>query len=246
MGEAVPLPARGSSSLASIPPCPPSYASAHPDRVRQFPTEGPGTIYKVSADSKGRVWRQELEHDAESVFWLLCFWVITAQPKDRTTEEISPAAWINLTSDDQRGAFLHILLSSPRSGAAVHSVYDPLWPLLGDLAHILTVDRYWLEETDKRNHCTYVGEAFQRLILDFLNKHDGEAFMIHPIAEQRRQPARTSSSVSPSTPKRSMEVTRSRLLPFPIKRPRLNAPSEATSEAPGPSKTRSGWSFRGR
>ena len=241
MGEAVPLPAFGSFS-APIPPCPPSYASVHPDRVREFPAEGPGVVHNVSADSEQHVWRHELEHDAESVFWLLCFWAVTAQPKDGTPEDIPHDAWGNLTGE--RDGLLYILRShKQQSNATIHSVFKPLWPLLRDLSAILAVDRYWLEETDKRNHWAYVGEAFQRLILNFLNTRGGEDFMTHPIAEQPRQPIKTSSSVSLSATKaqkRSIETTRSKLATFSLKKPRLNAPSEATSEAPGPSKTRSG------
>jgi len=59
----------------------------------------------------------------------------------------------------------------------VHSIYKPLSPLIKNLASILVVDRQWLAESDVRNDPAYIGEAFQRLILQFMLDHRDEEFM---------------------------------------------------------------------
>jgi hypothetical protein len=37
--------------------------------------------------------RHELDHDAESVFWLLVYWIVQVQPKGKSKECIDSAVW---------------------------------------------------------------------------------------------------------------------------------------------------------
>jgi len=129
-------------------------------------------------------WGHELDHDTESVFWLLLYWVVGAQPENQEKELINGGIWFNLmgsTEDRIR------LLRSTLDGAT-HSVYHPLWPLLNKLAAILDVDRCWVKPSDPRKDPGYINEAFQRLILQFILEHRNEEFMHCQVGSQRRHP----------------------------------------------------------
>jgi len=150
--------------VPAVPPCPKTYASYHPDRIKKFPVEEDKVVRKPSTDSVNRQWRHELDHDAESVFWLLLYWLVLAQPGQSQKEVIGMPM--------SQGVLLHGL---------THSVYQPMLPLLRDLAAILVVDRYWLDESETRNHPEYVPEAFQRLILQFMLDNCDEEFMMKQV-----------------------------------------------------------------
>ena len=133
--------------LPRISAAPGCYVSAHPSRIRQFLPEdakAPLTIVEVPTDnSESCVWRHELDHAAKSVFWLLCYWVITAQPKDSPMEVISGGTWDTITSEHGHNVFLGLLHSwadGSDYGTTIHSIYKPLWPLLHRLARILAID----------------------------------------------------------------------------------------------------------
>jgi hypothetical protein len=58
-----------------------------------------------------------------------------------------------------------------------HLVYEPLWPLISNLAMILVVDRHWLPEPNVQKRPEYICEAFQRLILQFIDSNRNEHFI---------------------------------------------------------------------
>jgi len=98
-------------------------------------------------------WRHELEHDVESVFWLLLYWAMVVQPKSLAkkvpNEAIDSAAWAEITGDaEKRNALVNSLAQGllPR---VTHSFSKPLQPLIETLAAFLVVDRHWLEQSDK-------------------------------------------------------------------------------------------------
>ena len=68
-----------------------------------------------------------------------------------------------------------------------HSVYKPLWPLISSLAAILVVDNHWLPKSNVRKRPEYICEAFQRLILQFIDSKRNEDFMTFPVGESLRQ-----------------------------------------------------------
>jgi len=172
--RAIPLP-----ELALVPPVPRSpelYASVHPDRIAKCPFAQRQILDHPERDPSP--WRHELEHDAESVFWLFLYWAMVVQPVRCPTEEIDPGSWANLlgpasSRDDLVGT---IAQKGVRTGL-IHSIYKHLSPLIKNLASILVVDRQWLAESDVRNDPAYIGEAFQRLILQFMVDHREEKFM---------------------------------------------------------------------
>jgi hypothetical protein len=147
------------------------YGSKHPDRKKEFPENMDG--FSVSGyPSQAADWRHELDHDAESVFWLLLYWAMVVQPEGTQAEEINPGDWGRLLGDHKDRERLIADLKMP--GLVTHSFYAPLEPLIRDLAGILAVDRHWLPASDPRNNVYYINEAFQRLILKFILDHRDE------------------------------------------------------------------------
>ena len=189
--------------VPGIPNNPDLYARVHPDRVQRFqnfPEEetliNPRERMNQSQDGG---WRHELDHDAESVFWLLLYWAMVVQPEESPTEKIKAAVWSDLNDN-------HMSRDRLLSGACVrmspdltHSFYTPLQPLIGDLAAILVIDSHWLPASDLRTDNTYyITEAFQRLILKFIIDNRGEEFMDRRIKTTFRkvEGVRASNAVS--------------------------------------------------
>ena len=186
-GSAVVL-SRRTGFVPAVPPSPEPYTRHHPDRIKRFPPEEEKIIRGPSADSENRPWRHELDHDAESVFWLLLYWLVLAQPQKSQKELISMSTWSTLRGAvHSRIDMVEILALGRPSPGLTHSVYQPLLPLLSDLAAILVVDRHWLDESETRNDPEYVPEAFQRLILQFILDNRHKEFMTKEVDLQCRQ-----------------------------------------------------------
>jgi hypothetical protein len=163
--------------IPRIPDSPDIYAKAHPDRVEKFPSS---TSRKrdildpelIENTSHGK-FRHELNHDAESVFWLLLYWAMVVQPEGCSEEYINPGSWDNLIGNHtSRQDLIRGGLSQ-----VTHSFYKPLLPLIQDLANILVNDSHWLPAEDIRKDPFYITEAFQRLILNFIIDNRGQEFM---------------------------------------------------------------------
>ncbi|KAG8946856.1 hypothetical protein FRC04_011403 [Tulasnella sp. 424] len=189
-GAAYPFPEDG-TILPAIPHIPDCYASNHPDRRKKFPIEEKKVLLEPSADSSGRPWRHELNHDAESVFWLLLYWSMVVQPEGYPAEFLKANSWASiLGTPDERHFFLIVsLVNRPpeRPRGIIHSFYHPLLRLLHDLAKILYVDRFWLDNNDTRNDPEYIAEGFQRLILQFLIENRNKDFMKCQVSGQLRE-----------------------------------------------------------
>jgi hypothetical protein len=175
--------------VRGIPNSPDVYAKAHPDRVKKFPSSTKA-LYNPEENNDEKEfsgWRHELEHDAESVFWLLLYWAMVAQPENCHEERIDMVSWIQLNGDNESRERLIRLLPDLMSRNLIHSVYDPLRPLIKDLAAILVIDSHWLPVSDPRKDRLYIIEAFQRLILEFIIKNHGKGFMDHRIDNSFRK-----------------------------------------------------------
>ncbi|KAI0278005.1 hypothetical protein BGY98DRAFT_1097048 [Russula aff. rugulosa BPL654] len=153
--------------VPKIPDYPDSYAKVHPDRVKRFPSRAqeekklaidPDDI-DVNEQDDG--WRHELEHDTESVFWLLLYWAMVVQPEDCPEETIHSPSWGNLLGDSGDRQTFTEMLSKRTPTNLTHSFYEPLRPLIMDLADILVIDRRWLPASDRRNDLYYLNEAFR-------------------------------------------------------------------------------------
>ena len=182
----MPLPELGAIFWESTPNSPDIYAEVHPDRVKKFPSStkkliiDPDTIENTSHDE----FRHELNHDAESVFWLLLYWAMVVQPEGSFSKErIDAQSWGGLNGDHKsRQDFIQGRLSH-----ITHSFYNPLRPLIKDLAAILVYDSHWIPGSDSRKDPFYITEAFQRLILNFIIGNRDKEFMNHPVEKTFRK-----------------------------------------------------------
>ena len=176
--------------VPAVPKTPECYANAHPKRMDDFPEEikllvDPDELKNQPQDDG---WRHELDHDVESVFWLLLYWAMVAQPEGCPGEYIDSGSWAWMLKDSDHRAHLVSALSSGRPlQNLMHSVYEPMWPLISNLAALLVVDRHWIPESSARKRPDYMCEAFQRLILQFVDSKRSENFMTCRVADSLRQ-----------------------------------------------------------
>lgn len=121
-----------------------------------------------------------LRYDAESVFWLLLYWAIQAQPESDEYERdvINSTYWSVLTSGqlstepvDGRSSLIDRFPS-----VIFHHAYSPLCPLFLDMAKCLQGEGYF-DQFDCKKKDEYLHEALQRLIFEFLVTNTNESFM---------------------------------------------------------------------
>ena len=227
---------KGIAVVPAIPDSPNEYSSKHPARINKFSSAEEIVIRRPANENNlNDQWRHELEHDAESVFWLLLYWAMVVQPESLSkkirNETIDSAAWAEITGDaEKRNALVNSLAQGllPR---VTHSIFKPLLSLIENLAAFLVVDRHWLKHSDNRNQVEYLNEAFQRLILRFILDNRSEKFMnIHVDSNLRSvEPVPQSEKHSTTTLQaRNAEETRKRPSPQPsieegsLKHPRLD------------------------
>ncbi|KAG8926025.1 hypothetical protein FRC00_003363 [Tulasnella sp. 408] len=189
--------------LAPIPSAPDLYAEQYQDsRLKKFPPQRSKIFTKPDEDRPP--WRHELDHDIESVFWLMLYWAMTAQPEGGASEDIPTTSWsLLMGSVVDRDTLLNSLLQQRTSEGTFHSIFRPLNGLFKKLAEILcSVDRHWLPKAETRNDPEYFAEAFQRLILQFLIDHekgDDKSFMNQAINSKPRQRKGESTEVPNSS-----------------------------------------------
>jgi hypothetical protein len=159
--------------VPKVPQSPAVYEDNHPDRIKTFPHSSRVLLDLSTGIPDLLTLRHELDHDSESVFWLLLFWVVGAQPEGKKDEPVNAPIWCGLMGS----AEIRVGLLRGSLNRATHSAYQPLRPLLIDLAAILNVDRHLLPPSNPRNHPGYINEAFQRLLLRFILDHRGQEFM---------------------------------------------------------------------
>ncbi|KAG8922095.1 hypothetical protein FRC01_014492 [Tulasnella sp. 417] len=197
LGQPLELPPRDgffNPILSLIPSAPDRYVSHYHDtRLKEFPPTAK-KVFDEAANSAP--WRHELDHDVESVFWLMLYWAMTARPEGGAADLIAPDVWGLLTGGALKRQFLlEGFLRPPTVSGAFHPTFQPLQELFRQLAGILcSIDRHWLQgskqRADPRNNPEYFAEAFQRLILQFLINHNGNGdknFMNQTIDSNPRQ-----------------------------------------------------------
>jgi len=141
-----------------------------------------------SLDNGSHPWRHELDHDAESVFWLIYYWALCVQPEGYPKQDIPDDLWGGVTgSVGSRIRILGAIAGRFYPDHGTHSLYAPLWPLIEQLAAILLVDGYWLDNSEPRRNLGYITEAFQRLILDFVLKHHFHVMQSHEKPSRSRE-----------------------------------------------------------
>ena len=234
--QAVSLP-KGVAVVPAIPDSPDEYSLKHPARTNKFSSSKKLILDPETVSSRSHQWRHELEHDTESVFWLLLYWAMVVQPKPLSKKVIWPkeaidsAAWAGITGDAEKRNALVSSLAHGFLSRVTHSFFNPLRPLIEGLAEFLVVDTHWLEQFDKRNQLEYLTEAFQRLILAFILENRAKGFMNHPVDSGLRAVELVPQSERHSTTTlqvRNAEENKKRPSPQPLieegssKRPRLD------------------------
>jgi hypothetical protein len=187
-----PVPLNAPHIVPKVPKSPECYANAHSKRINDFPEEDDEELVdprKLKNQSQDDGWRHELDHDVESVLWLLLYWAMVMQPAEGPPGGyINAHSWTGLLGNfNNRGGLLALLSSRAPLLNLTHSVYEPLCPLISDLAAILVVDRHWLPESNVRKSPKYICEAFQRLILQFIDSNHNEDFMTCRVHDTLRQ-----------------------------------------------------------
>ena len=127
-------------------------------------------------------WSHGLQHDAESVFWLLVWWAIHLRPRSSHHSKINDVKFGILTNIDlvtkfdPRTSFMDVL----RNGTSwLDPAYRELEPLFSRMASHLTGDLYWGEyggATEMREP-DFLHEALQRILFDFLMQNKTKPFM---------------------------------------------------------------------
>ncbi|KAI0270073.1 hypothetical protein BGY98DRAFT_1100936 [Russula aff. rugulosa BPL654] len=172
--------------VPETPDYPDSYAKVHPDRVKRFPSGLKDLVIdpkRIDVNKRDDGWRHELDHDTESVFWLLLYWAMVVQPADCLEETINSTSWSGML-----GNFENDKLSSRG--------------LASDLAGLLVIDRHWLPESDPpdpRSDLYYLNEAFQRLIIKFMIDNKDKIFMHRRVEKIFRKVEGTQDSNAKST-----------------------------------------------
>ncbi|KAG9048044.1 hypothetical protein FS837_000932 [Tulasnella sp. UAMH 9824] len=188
------------------PASPVPYAENYPERLQKFKPEALDPVANFSEDSKERVWRHELDHDVESVFWLMFYWALSARPKERPNEPINPTTWNSLIGGaGERETLIDGLNAKRDLKGTIHSAFEPLMGLISSLAGVLRLDRHWLNDSDSINDPEYIVEVFQRLILQFILDNRGKDFMGIQVDPKRRDIPDTprAMSLSSTTSQRS-------------------------------------------
>ena len=133
------------AAVPGIPDSPDSYAKAHPKRVTDFQDFPKKEIF-IDPDelnqSQDGGWRHELDHDAESVFWLLLYWAMVVQPENSPKEKVPSDSWSALIKTHESREWLLDGLRNKVPSDLTHSFYTPLQPLIKDLAAILVIDSH--------------------------------------------------------------------------------------------------------
>jgi hypothetical protein len=200
--------------LAAVPEIPECYANAHSERNEDFPEEFVN-LRDLENRSQDDEWRHELDHDVESVFWLLLYWAMVVQPaktpRGYINSHIDSSSWSSLLGDFKARQGLVSGLSSydmDMPTNLIHSVYEPLWPLIKSLAAILVVDRHWLPKSSARKRPEYMCEAFQRLILRFIISERDKYFMTCRVgASLRREQSVAQSQALSTTPSQQRDMS---------------------------------------
>ncbi len=144
-------PARAPSAVPiSLPPSrpigeltTPRSGPASDSQVSKHQLESPGNSRRSRRFRSNRRWRHELDYDAESVLWLLLYWVLILQPVDSLPELVDASTWPSLMGTVlARITMLEALSLGRLVPGLTHSVYEPLLPLLKKPAAIISIDRH--------------------------------------------------------------------------------------------------------
>lgn len=188
------------------------YERLFPERSRQFSPPNERELIAIQKAQIIEYTQHHLRHEAESIFWNLLFWVMTAQPTNKTKTDpnavaegfkptVLPADWGSLVShgDSRNKSFI----ASDFEKRLIHPAYSPIYTLLDEMRRHLRGDLE-LSKDKLKKRPDYLHEVFQRLIINFLAKNSKEPFMNLKRSKDLRQEdpsgmkLTSSGAVSPS------------------------------------------------
>ncbi|KIM24034.1 hypothetical protein M408DRAFT_49092, partial [Serendipita vermifera MAFF 305830] len=143
------------------------------NRLKEFPNNGKETIQIDSQKFPGPFCHR-LRYDAESTFWLIMWWLVLAAPEGKPLELISSELWHAITSSD--GIDFREQLLRPGLPNILHTVYEPLMPLLRGMAKQLTGDHETSTDPLKQKE-DYLHEVFQRMVFTFIHENHSKPYM---------------------------------------------------------------------
>lgn len=154
-----------------------SYKHEFPERCNRLRDCRVRLFFEADANGKPQhdiladTWRHQLHHDAESIYWIIFYWILLATPSTKKKDKgntasnldkgIPTAVWTSLASAESRNS----LVLDPNS-KAFHPSYAGLFSLIQALSFHIRYDRYWLPVNDPRQDPEYIHECFQRIIHD--------------------------------------------------------------------------------
>ncbi|KIM20978.1 hypothetical protein M408DRAFT_305794 [Serendipita vermifera MAFF 305830] len=155
-----------------------------PDRWKAFPRHQKETV-EVEPTMELHYYEHRLCYEAESLFWNLLYWVMSAQPEmplggeeEATKLGFSTILhlnlWGGLTGElDLRHKFF---ITARMDKEAFHPAYSPLYDLLEMMRQCLKCDLELFGKTSAI-HPEYLHDVFQRLIINFLAEHYDKPFI---------------------------------------------------------------------
>ena len=165
-----------------------------------------------------------LRYEAESLFWNVLYWCMTAQPAIPPTDIESEIAegfqvklpislWQNLVGiRDVRNTFF--IRCDVLDEACLHPSYCELHPLLDEMRQHFQADPERSKDPLK-HHPEYFHEVFQLLIINFLAENAGKPFMGAKRSDTIRdfEPSgikgKATTAPNPSTPSQPVGIKRS-------------------------------------
>jgi hypothetical protein len=173
-----------------MPQPPEPYANRFPERCQQFldcqATRSTDILRRTDPHcSPGSftlpTFRHELYHDAESIFWVMFYWVLLVKPAASATDSMADSrvpflTWAEMQTSEGKDCIIgraHRFLAKN-----LHPSYSGLAPLIASLLKYLKVDPFWFDPRSSRSHPEFVHECFQREILKFLVENIDKPFMI--------------------------------------------------------------------
>ncbi|KAH6904002.1 hypothetical protein BKA70DRAFT_1194062 [Coprinopsis sp. MPI-PUGE-AT-0042] len=206
-----PIPIGDSVVLPKMPQAHPSYSERFPERCQQFSTVASEVLESDDPrflEATFLNFRHELYHEAESIFWVMFYWILLAKPaslpqpppqsgSSGACDLVPLYIWAELLTAGGRNNV--IVGGATFSATNLHWAYGKLSTLIASLSKYLKVDPYWFEPTSSRSNPEFVHECFQREILNFLFKHVDEPFMTLKKSKTARVVDEESTTPSLST-----------------------------------------------
>lgn len=208
-----PLILKGIYAIPGMPPVTGRLASHYehllPSRFNKFQVEDEELV-RIT-DHKTLEYRQHyLRYEAESLFWNLLYWCMTAQPTKQVEVDSQVAAqgfsvvlpWIDwgvlISKHDMRhdNFISYAILKT----ALFHPAYAPLHSLLDQMREYLRCD---LDEATNpiRKEPEYLHEVFQRSIINFLDLHHDDPVVTLQRSDTLRKTDQPNMMGSSSTSK---------------------------------------------